>query len=156
MRKPANSNIYSYAADAAHELYAPFLNGAADGRVCVVCAQPASSAVAIALESSFRKLGYGDDPCLYISLAENAGEEPFLEGQALLSLIEAFDPRVLVAADATAANILASAYRHPVDVDTCTRLFGRTCIAFASFEGMLADSAAKQRAWALLKKVDLS
>lgn len=41
----------------------------------------------------------------------------------------------------------------PLPRDSYLRLLGRDTVVFASFEAMLANPAAKQRAWALLKKL---
>ena len=189
MKKSANSNIYSYASDAAWDLYAAHLDGAQEGPVCVVSAALLGSQAVSALERSFAKLGYGNDACCFVCLraADNgedmrtdalggaagtdepsasaetdtpdtsdelsAPDEPTLDASSLMNIIEALDPRLVVACDDETSRKLETAYRQEVGRNAVGRLFGRTILAFDAFEALLQTPQGKQQAWALLKKL---
>ena len=132
--------MYEVTLEETWDLFAPYLDGARTGIVCV-----ASAAAA---------LGYGRACCTYVVLqAGSAAGDAALDGQALFLLLEGLDPLVVVAADAEAARALGAAYRQEVPLDSACRLFGRDAVAFKSFEHMLDDAQSKQAAWALLKKL---
>ena len=74
----------------------------------------------------------------------------------LFAAIEGLDPRVLVLADAHSAQLAARAYTikscmPTIDYLKPFRLLGRRCLAFESFEALLATPENKQRAWHALK-----
>lgn len=74
----------------------------------------------------------------------------------LFAAIEGLDPRVLVLADAHSAQLAAHAYTMKscvprIDYLKPFRLLGRRCLAFESFEALLATPENKQRAWHALK-----
>lgn len=160
----------------AHEAH---LSGQPDAAFGVVSARPLSADATRALESSARKLGFGERPCFFCTLRaqERGGEavshdegaaqtkddangevgtgaaaEP-LDAATLFEAIEGLDPIVLVAADSEAARALSEAYRVEVAPMARSRVFGRTTVAFRSFEAMLSDPQDKQIAWALLKQL---
>lgn len=149
MKKSANGNMYEIAAREAGELFAAHLSGSTLPLACVISEQPLSDQARGALASSMRRLGYGD-ACAFVTLE---GTDARLDASSLFPLIEGLDPVCLVAADDAAAQLLSQAYRAPVPDNQASRLLGRTCIAFASFEGMLETPQKKQIAWALLKKL---
>lgn len=153
MKKSANSNMYSYAADAVQDLYGSFLDGFPEGLACIVSSGPLGEEAKTALSNSFRKLGYGESPCCFVNLSETGSAPDSLEGEALFALVEALDPYVLVAADAPAAKALSQSYRAPFNENAHGRAFGRSYAAFHSFEDALKSPEGKQRAWALLKKL---
>lgn len=76
-----------------------------------------------------------------------------LNARALFEIIEGIDPIVLVAADSQAARALSDAYHVEVTPLVRSRVFGRTTVAFRSFESMLESPSEKQQAWALLKQL---
>lgn len=84
---------------------------------------------------------------------EDASADAALDAQALFLLVEGIDPRCIVAADRYGADALARAYHCPVTCGEANRVLGRTVVAFREFSALLADANAKQRAWALLKKL---
>ena len=168
--------MYEVTLEETWELFAPYLDGARAGVVCVASATRLDAAARNALENSAAALGYGRACCTYVVLrpgsatrettdggedgtAEGRGAahevagETALDGQALFLLLEGLDPLVVVAADAEAARALGAAYRQEVPLDGACRLFGRDAVAFKSFEHMLDDAQSKQAAWALLKKL---
>ena len=128
--------MYEVTLEETWDLFAPYLDGARTGIVCVASAARLGDAARSALEKSAAALGYAA-----------------LDGQALFLLLEGLDPLIVVAADAEAARALGAAYRQEVPLDGACRLFGRDAVAFKSFEHMLDDAQSKQAAWALLKKL---
>ena len=195
MKKPAKSNMYSYASDAAWDLYAAHLDGAQEGPVCVVSAAPLGDQAVSALERSFSKLGYGNDACCFVHLraaadddggvaesalgaptavAEGAPGTPAavaegahavdastleapdaaaLDAPSLMNIIEALDPRVVVACDDESSRKLEAIYRQEIGHNATGRLLGRTVLSFDAFETLLQTPQGKQQAWALLKKL---
>lgn len=154
----------------AHEAH---LSGQPDAAFGVVSARPLSADATRALESSARKLGFGDRPCFFCTLhaqgragtsgdaattgengpADSAAQPDPIDASALFEVIEGLDPIVLVAADSEAARALSEAYRVEVAPMARSRVFGRTTVAFRSFEAMLGEAQDKQIAWALLKQL---
>ena len=150
MKKSANGNMYDVSAREVRELFADYLDGAALPLVLVLSRAPLAAAARQALESSARALGYGEDSCAFAVLEADGAA---LDANALFLLVEGLDPLCLVAADEDAARLLEAAYRQEVPTGAASRVFGRSAVAFRSFEAMLGTSDEKQRAWALLKKL---
>lgn len=152
MNNSANNNIYEVTARDTLELYGDFVEG--DGRqlALVVSGGPAplGPQARTALNSSMDRLGYGST-CAFATITLPDGAQ--LGAHDLFTLIEGLDPLLVVSADRSAGNALAQAYRTSLDIDTTTRVLGRTTLSFASFEGMLSSEAERQRAWALMKRV---
>ena len=146
--------MYEATLEETRELFAPYLEGARSGTVCIVAMRALGDEARRALESSAAALGYGHACCTYAILhPEGADGDAALDGQAVFLVAEGLDPLVVIAADAEAAQALGGAYRRDVPVDAACRLFGRDAVAFASFESILGDAQSKQAAWALLKKL---
>ena len=149
--------MYENTSRAIWDAYAAHLSGRRDGVFGVVSGRPLDDTAARALENSARKLGYGDSPCVFFTLrgadAASAGGGQPLDAAAVFEVIEGIDPIVLVAADSDAARALSDAYRCEVAPMKRSRVFGRTTVAFRSFEDMLASPQEKQAAWALLKQL---
>ena len=146
--------MYEVTLEETWDLFAPYLDGARTGIVCVASAARLGDAARSALEKSAAALGYGCVCCTYVVLrADGTAGDAALDGQALFLLLEGLDPLIVVAADAEAARALGAAYRQEVPLDGACRLFGRDAVAFKSFEHMLDDAQSKQAAWALLKKL---
>ena len=144
----AESNTFSYAADAARARWTAHVDGSREAAVCVVSGEAAADAVRSALNASFERLGYGAGACTFVAL--DAGGEALSPADAY-TLLESLDPLVLVAADATATRALAQIYRTPLAPGKPARLLGRGAVAFTDFAADLADPAAKRRAWTALK-----
>ena len=149
--------MFSVARESVLDKYAPFLQ--ASSTTCsylfaVVSGESLSETARAAFSSSAEALGYGKAGCFFITLNGQRSLEP----KEAFELIEGIDPLVMVVADKAAANVLSLAYRtaegprviEPLKVQA---ILGRDSVVFDSFEGMLGTAAAKQRAWALLKKL---
>ncbi len=80
MINSANSNTYTYAAEATCSQFAHHVEGNIDGLVCVVSSVPAAPVVRNALTASFERLEYGTRPCAWISIAAQNGEGAEGEG----------------------------------------------------------------------------
>ena len=146
----ANSNTFSYAADAARARWAAHVDGGTEGLVCVLSGEAATAAVRAALAASFQRLGYGRDACTFVALT--AGERTLNLADAY-TLIESLDPLVLLATDSTATRMLAQIYRTSISPEKPVRLLGRDTLAFTDFAADLASPAGKQRAWTALKQL---
>jgi len=149
----ANSNIFEVTARDTLELYGDFVEGLGSELVLVLCGQakgPGSQAKR-ALISSMEKLGYGMRPCAFATCELADGGQ--LGPSDAFTLVEGLDPLLVVAVDAAAARLLSQAYRVLIQPDGVFRLMGRPCLAFSSFEHMLATEDERQRAWALMKSV---
>ena len=148
----ANSNMYKVNAESTLAVYGSFVEGTGDEVVVLLSARQLSPIARSALEKSLSALGYGNRCCACVTLAAD-GADMRIGANDLLSIVEGLDPLVIVAADSDAAAELGRAYHLEVAPDSSNRLMGRTVIAFRSFEDQLATPDAKQRAWALLKKI---
>ncbi len=146
----ANSNTFSYAADAARARWAAHVDGGAEGLVCVLSSETAPVAVRSALTASFQRLGYGRDACAFVALT---ADEETLDLADAYTLIESLDPLVLVATDAAATRALARIYRASISPEKPVRLLGRDALAFIDFAADLAFPAGKQRVWTALKQL---
>lgn len=152
-------------ATATLEAYAPYVEGgtesgaegSANCTAMVLSTHPLSAAARDALSKSLASLGFISGHAAgaagALTFAILSSEEGRLGPADAFAIVEGVDPLCLVIADADAAQTMSQAYRCPVDVDDAGRVFGRPCAAFRSFEDMLADSAEKQRAWAILKRI---
>ena len=117
-----------------------------------------SLAARSAINSSAKALGCGEDACFFCTLrlpqasgSADASRDETLQPADLFALIESLDPIVLIATDSAAARALSDAYRTSIAPLARSRVFGRSTVAFRSFEDMLATPDNKQRAWAILK-----
>lgn len=168
----AKSNMYSVARDTVLERYAPYI---IDGNItqssflfCVVSHNPLNHEARQALERSAQALGYGAVGCFFVVLSPK--NDAFLESDKLFSLIEGIDPLALVIADSLALQTIEQAYRiaqeaiylgkkreeaktFTLQPNKYTRILGRDAVTFSSFEATLSTPNAKQRAWAILKKL---
>lgn len=146
--------MYEVALDEAWELFGAHLDGSRAGLVCVMSDRALNERSRAALESAVNSLGYGPAACAFVSLHADEGDDhATLDDQALFLLIEGLDPLCLVAADQASAQALSRAFRCDVPLGKPGRVFGRSVVAFRSFDAMLDDGQDKQIAWALLKKL---
>lgn len=142
MKKPAKSNIYL---DLKLEALGPFaaaIDGDVDAQACLVSYGLLPDGVRAALFAACAGVQMPDPVCVDVS--QVAPED-------VLTVIEGLDPVALVVADEFAAQLVGDAYRTKLPLDAHTRLMGRSCVAFASFEADLESARMKQRDWALLK-----
>lgn len=67
-------------------------------------------------------------------------------------MVEAVDPRIIIALDPLAAGDVLNAYGcKPVPAGTLTRVQGRAFVALEGLEASLSDEALKRRVWRQLK-----
>jgi len=67
-------------------------------------------------------------------------------------MVEAVDPRIIIAVDPLAAEDVLNAYGcEPVSAGTLTRVRGRAFVALEGLEASLSDEALKRRVWRQLK-----
>lgn len=150
MNNSANSNIYEVTAAEVLAVYGALVEGSPQSLAIVVSGWALGPKARTALTSSCKSLGLGDEPAwLTLKLEDGTGAG----SQDLRTIVEGLDPLAVIAADQTAAALLADAYCTEVPLDSSLRLFGRNAVAFSSFEAMLADGDSKQKAWALLKEL---
>lgn len=131
-------------------LYGSHVSGAPTSALMVVSEGSLGDAARMALEKSAASLKFGSAPLAFVSVE---GPDERLGAEDVRTIVEGIDPVALVATDAFAAETLSAAYRVPLTLDASNRLLGRTTVIFQDFEGMMDSDDAKQRAWALLKKL---
>ncbi len=181
MKNSVNSNMYAAGLLAGMPHLEGRLRGGVFSKLLVVSWEPLPELAYKALVSSAVSLGYRETDCAFLAIgplcsldslpapdtAENAshaqdtgqGKVERNVAHAALSATEVFcaiegtDPAALVIADAPSAAQCAEAYRCPIPTDTSLRLLCRSTVVFTDFVPMLASTAEKQRAWALLKKL---
>ena len=142
MKRPAKSNIYL---DIKLADLAPFdaaIDGEVDAQACLVSYGPLTDQVRAALFAACAGIQMPDPVCVDLSLVQPADVSTVIEG---------LDPVVLVVVDEFAAQLVGDAYRAKLPLDAHTRLMGRSCVAFTSFEADLESARMKQRDWSLLK-----
>lgn len=147
---------------AAWECFADYVSGSADALFTVVSEAPLSDAARAALSATADARGYGAKCCAFVTLSGNMGAssdpsspdglEP-LDTESLYTLLESLDPTALVATDKTAARLLAKTFRTELPLQERVQILGRSAVAFEDFASMLTDTAEKQRAWSVLKKL---
>lgn len=150
MNISVRSNIFEVTAASTLEAYSTHVEGPVACTAVVLSERPLSAAARDALTKSLASLGYGDKG---VTFAVLDAEGMRIGAADAFSIIEGLDPLCLVIVDEASAQLLSQAYRCPLKLDAYMRLLGRPCAVFASFEGMLADAAEKQRAWAVLKRI---
>ena len=151
--------MFSVARESVLSCYASFVQPASANcnyLFAVVSSEPLGDAARTALASSAEALGYGKAGCFFIHTI--GADRRTLEPKEVFELIEGIDPLALVVADKNAALTLSHAYRtaegpRVLDPLKVQAILGRDSVVFDSFEGMLTTLDAKQRAWALLKKL---
>lgn len=139
--------MYARAAEEAWARFEERLSGSPQALLLVTSGQPLGTTARGALESTAERLGYGSVVAFAV-LGSSA-----LSEDEVFALVEGLDPVALVAADGEAARALSTAFRADVAPERISRVAGRSCAAFRSFEGMLEAPEAKQKAWALLKQL---
>ena len=146
--------MYEVTLEETWDLFAPYLDGARTGIVCVASAARLGDAARSALEKSAAALGYGCACCTYVVLrADGAAGDAALDGQALFLLLEGLDPLIVVAAGAEAARAHRAAESPEGTHHGARPRVGGDPLGLKSFEHMLDDAQSKQAAWALLKKL---
>lgn len=144
------NNPYEFNARATLQLYGAFVEGRPGSTLAVVSGTPLSEAARKALEASAERLGFGRDACAWVVLSAE-GEN--LGASDLHTLVEGLDPTAVVAADGDAASLLSQAFDATLVINAANRAACRTVVALSDFEAALEDPDAKQKAWAVLKKL---
>lgn len=139
--------MYARAAEEAWARFEGRLSGSPQALLLVASGQPLGATARGALESTAERLGYGS------AVAFAALGSPTLSEDEVFALVEGLDPVALVATDGEAARALSTAFRADVAPERISRVAGRSCAVFRSFESMLEAPEAKQKAWALLKQL---
>lgn len=144
MKFSENDNIYYFNAISVLDKYAQHIDGTPDCMVGICYTGALDTQARQAILATCEKLNLGE--CAWIDVVA-------LEPTDIFELLEGLDPRVLIVTDSASAAKLGEAYRWAPSPNSFYRVFGRSCVVFSDFQSMLADSAAKQRGWALLKKL---
>ena len=142
MKKPVKSNIYL---DVKLKSLADFdavIDGDIDAGVCVVSYGVPPEHVHSALDAACARMNMPHP--VYLDVSSFTTADAF-------KAIEGLDPAAVIVADDVTAALLSQAYRSEVKPDAYGRFFGRSYVAFTSFEADLAEERSKQRDWALLK-----
>lgn len=134
-------------------IYAPFIEGNPTQTAMAISSAPLSQEARDALAKSVAALGYGEGSLTYICKTSADGFEA--SAGDVLTMVEGLDPLCLIATDAAAATVVGDAFRCEVPSDAFSRVRGRSTVAFAALEPMLANADGKQTVWALLKKLRL-
>ena len=146
MKKPANCNMYSEAKAADLAQFADVIDGSMDANACIVSYGKPPEAVHTALTAAMKALGFDS------VFVDCAGRFEVVGGdRELFACLEGIDPLVVVIADELACALVSQAFREQIPLDAKSRAMGRNVVAFTSFEADLADSATKQRDWAMMK-----
>ena len=153
------------------------MSGGADGACSVVSAEciflafsesQLSKAAKNALVKTAESFGIPVTKCLFavcdsasdnacnVSNNNNCASKDTLSEKDIFAIVEGLDPKMLVICDNATCKLALAAYTSktyaPVlPLEKKARLFGRRCVAFASFESLLDSPENKQRAWAALK-----
>ncbi len=151
MKKSTNGNMYEASLDETRELFSSYLEEKNSLLVFVLSEHALAQRSRDALNKAFEAKGFGVNPCSFVSL--NPLDNPSLDKQSLYLLIEGADPLLLVASDQATVSLLSEAYACDLLVEKVSRVFGRFCAAFTSFDSMLDSPQKKQEAWGLLKKL---
>lgn len=146
-----NSNIYGFDAASALRAFAPFVEGTPNGTLAVISHKPLPSEARAALASSAERLGFGRESIVWV-VCEPASDMT-LKASQLQELLVACDPLAFAITDAQAASQVQEALDTPCTIDAAGRAWGRNTVTFADFPAMLSTPEAKQKAWALLKKL---
>ncbi len=150
MNSKQNGNIYGFNAASALKAYGSFAKGTPNSTLAVLSAQNLSDAATTALANSAKRLGFGTD-ILWITIT--ADGEGALGATDLRKLLIGCDPVALVVTSVESGHLLEEAFATPCMPDAVNQVFGRTTVAFTSFEAMLSRADEKQKAWSLLKKL---
>ncbi len=147
----ADCNMYEVNAAKILETYEQVVDGTGKEIVLVISEHELSQKAIDALEKSAISLGFGVghgmQSCARVVAAT-------LDASVLYHIVEGLDPLVVVATDAFSANLMSTAYHIRLENDTASRALGRTVVVFRDFEALLDTPEKKQRAWALLKKLN--
>lgn len=155
--------LYGTYRAAAFKQHPDHLSGAPNGLICALSSLPLGPDATNALTKSFETLGYGPDPCTFVTLQSRASSHVGMEGEAglppkdtlnpqdLFSLLEAVDPVILVSCDQQATSLLSSAYRIALPPFGSAKIFGRFGCFLPGLSTMLATDKGKQQVWAHLK-----
>lgn len=155
MKNSANSNIYEVNANNVLTAYDGFVEGTPETMLLVVSTCAPSPEARTAIESSADSLGFKQRTAwVHLNAPEGANSVATVLGaKDLMAIIEGLDPLALIVLDEKGIATLAEAYRCDIPEDSHVRVFGRDTATFHDFASMLDNSDAKQKAWAILKKL---
>ena len=150
-----SKSAYGASAREIAELFADYLEGDADRPALVLSARPLDETARSALVKTLESFGYAAPNCTFATLTprdpEIEGGDVTLDAQALFLLVEGLDPLFLVAADESATQALAQAFRTQLTPDAPARVLGRPTATFADLSANMTSEQGKQRAWRVLK-----
>ena len=110
----------------------------------------------VAVRKALEALGFDPDSVLATVARPEAGIDASLLRERLRMQIEAVDPTVVVALDATATAEIAAAFNlGTVPFGTKVYSGGRLIVAVDGFEASLADERAKRRVWKQMQAIEV-
>lgn len=142
--------MYEVNAESVLTAFGAFVQGTPEATVLAISSAAPVDAARTAIESSVRQLGFNADACAWLT---TAADGIALGPGELGTIVEGIDPLAVVCLDGEAAALFGQAYRCELALDAFARVKGRNVVAFEQFDALLDDSADKQRAWALLKRL---
>ena len=154
----ADGNIYEYAARSVLALYADFVNGSPSSVLAVVAEHRLPPDAVSALKASAERLGYGRDGIAWISLRPSVAQDAEsmkLGEKDLYTIIEGIDPIGIIATDDSAARMIGLAYGVECRPNSVQDVNARCTVALGDFALMLKDPDSKQKAWRLMKHLQL-
>lgn len=142
--------MYEVNAESVLAAFGAFVQGTPEATMLAVASAAPSDAARAAIGSSAQQLGFNAGACAWLA---TAAEGIALGPEELGTIVEGIDPLAVVCLDADAAALFGQAYRCELALDAFARVKGRNVVAFERFDALLGESADKQRAWALLKRL---
>lgn len=142
-----STKLYGRYRDIVWEQRASKLSGNPHALICVISSQALPETTSAALTKSFAAIGYGEEPCTYLTLSDD------IDDKQLFSIVEGLDPIIVVIADSNAIELCQKAWRQPIPVHAQAKAFGRKARAFSDLNAWVADDKNKQRVWGLLKSL---
>jgi hypothetical protein len=142
--------MYAQVAAGIWDLFGEHLSGSADTIVCVTSFTPLGITAQNALNSSFERLGYGQDACTFIAIKK---DNETLGAKELFCVVEGLDPLIHLVTDEKARIALEAAFQQTIPPMLACRVLGLETRAFQSFEDLLQTDKGKQAAWTFLKSV---
>ncbi|MBE0417952.1 MAG: hypothetical protein IBX63_09330 [Coriobacteriia bacterium] len=110
----------------------------------------------VAARKALETLGFDQDSVFATVAHPEAGIDPDLLRERLVIQVEAVDPTVVVALDATATAEVAAAFSlGALPYGTGVRAGGRTFVAVDGLEASLADERAKRRVWRQMQAIEV-
>jgi hypothetical protein len=150
VKNTLKSNMYAQVAAGIWDLFGEHLSGSCDTLICVTSFTPLGNTAQNALNSSFERLGYGQNACTFLVITKDSET---LGAKELFCVVEGLDPLIHLVADVKARSALEEAFQQAIPPMLPCRVLGLETRAFQSFEDMLQTDKGKQAAWTFLKSV---